>query len=956
MSTKLEIKIVGLVFAGLIIASLILGFMSTRFIRTDVHSIVDSYSDLSLNFIMDAVKETMVSGNPEITKKLINKKTKTGQITHLDELIIINSKGQEAFSGKRITNKKDLVIIKDIRKQKSRKKVKTEDNIIYYTPIFNTERCVKCHEGPGSLLGVMKASVSIKAVREKVLFRTKIILLTLLLATILFGLILWMIFRYVIITPIRKIEASAEKVSDGDLSFEADINSVDEIGRLNSNLMKAFMSIRKIIERVREVSFRVAGVTKEIENGSKEIIEGTHVEHESVNNVLKSVEEFNSSITTVNMVVEDFSVAAIDGVTASNEMLANTKQINENTIELSEAVDSTSSSIEEISANIKDVAQRAEELSTSAEEAVSAIGEINLSIREIKSSTQESSKLAEKTVSDASMFGMAAVQKTADGMEKIKVEVLKTADFIEKLDKRSKDIGKIIDVIDDITDQASLLSFNAAILAAQSGEHGKGFSVVADEIKGLAERTSFSTQEIASLIQSVQSEVNYASTAISDGIATVEDGSKLTAEAKKAFEKIMDNLNDSTKMTQSVEQATSEQSESINFVSNTMERVRNMIVHIAKATSEYSDGITQIVLASEKITTVTQTVKNSTVAQLKRGKELAGVLDSFSKKALDISTELKKAKFSSDEILKSMGDISAFPERNRNKLFNVNRNIRDLMSDAEVLIAELKHFKSDKDKKKNSTMSMGVIPLESPAEMYKRFLPLSNYLSEKLNKQVELKVEVDYDNTINNIGEGITDLCYMTPSTYIKAKQKYGVEVLLKALRHGKPYQRIVIISRKGGKIRNVSDIKGNSFAFGDLLSTSSYIIPRIMLHEEGINLEDLSFHDFLGHHDDVAKAVLKGDFDAGGIMESAAEEFKDKGLKLLKYSMNVPEFNICVKKEMPEELKSAIKQTLLDLTDEDNEGKMILQSISPAYTGFVEAQHDDYKEIMEAMKKLKIL
>jgi phosphonate transport system substrate-binding protein len=387
-----------------------------------------------------------------------------------------------------------------------------------------------------------------------------------------------------------------------------------------------------------------------------------------------------------------------------------------------------------------------------------------------------------------------------------------------------------------------------------------------------------------------------------------------------------------------------------------MESFRDMISRISKATSEHSHGIAQIVLASEKISDATQTVRNSTGSQLSRGKVLAGILDNFSDKAQEISNTLKDAKESSDKILKSIMNISSFPEANRKRAFSVNRNVGSLMSDSEILMSEIKVFKISDERDDSSILKFGIIPLETPSEMYKRFLPLNNYLSRKFEKKVMLKIEVNYENTLKDIGEGVTDFCYMTPSTYIKAREKYGVEVLLKALRHGKPFQHIAIIARKGGDIHTIADIKGKSFAFGDILSTSSYIIPRAMLFDEGIDLDDLSYYDFLGHHDNVARAVLKGEFDAGGVMESAADKFTDEGLEILKFSMNVPEFNICVNKDIPSHLKTAIKQALLDLTETNPDDKAILQSISPGYTGFTEAQFDDYKGIREMMEKLHVL
>jgi methyl-accepting chemotaxis protein len=953
MTNKLEVKIVGLVFVALLIASAVIGLFSTMFIKTDINTIVDMYSRISQEFIVDAFMETMVSGNADSTRRLLAKHSKTDNVSSVK---ILDPEGREALSPTNNKATEDLPIIKEIRQSRAERTIKSGNHIIYYTPLLNTNRCVGCHADSGNILGVMKVSVSIKTARQQMSRRISLVVWSLFAATILFGLVLWYLFRMTIIVPIKKIEDATIKMSGGDLSFKAKINTTDEIGRLSNNLKKALTDIGEIIKRVRGVSMSVVGISKEIEMGSTEIVEGSHVETKAMKDVINSVEEFEKSITTIAMTVEDFSVSAIDGVTASNDMLVNTEYINGITIELSEAVDSTSSSIEEISANIKDVAQRSEELSSSSEEAISAITQIKSSINEIETSTKESSKLAEKAASDASRFGIAAVQKTSDAMEKIKLEVFKAADLIEKLEKRSKDIGKILDVIDDITDQTSLLSFNAAILAAQSGEHGKGFAVVADEIKALAKKTSFSTQEISLLIHSVQSETSTASIAMSAGMKSVEEGSMLTDDAKNAFEKIVDSLKDSTEKIHAVERATSEQSKSISFVSDTMERFRDMISRISKATSEHSDGIAQIVLASEKISAATQTVRKSTGSQLQRGKELAGFFDNFSEKAQDISTTLKGAKENSDIILKSITNISSFPEDNRKRAFTVNRNVGSLMSDAEILMTELKVFKITEERDDTSSIKFGVIPLESPSEMYKRFLPLNNYLSRKLDKRVMLKIEANYDNTLKDIGMGNTDICYMTPSTYIKAKHKYGVEVILKALKNGKPFQRIAIIARKGGDIQNMSDIEGKSFAFGDILSTSSYILPRAMLDNVGIDLDSLSYYDFLGHHDDVARAVLKGEFNAGGVMESTAEKFKADGLNIIEYSMNVPEFNICVNKNIPSDLKSAIKQAILELTETNPDDKAILQSISPGYTGFIEAQYEDYKGIKEMMEKLGVL
>lgn len=794
-----------------------------------------------------------------------------------------------------------------------------------------------------------------KEAKERVMDRIKVVTIALLFGVILFGTALWLIFKKIVMNPIKEIEGATSGLSRGDLSFHIDIRSKDEMGLLSERLRKGIKGIGNIIQRAGAVSKRVVRVTGEVEKESNKVVEGTQLEADATKNILVSVEELNKSVGEITENIEGLSASA-EQVTASiDEMATNTEQITQNTLELSSAVDSTSSSIEQMSVSVQQIAERTKELTTSAEETLSSVEEINSSVKEIELNTKESARLSEKVTSDASSFGMEAIERTAEGMERIKTTVQRTAEFIEKLGGRSEEIGKILNVIDEVTDQTTLLALNAAILAAQAGEHGKGFSVVADEIKGLAERTSFSTQEIASLIQTVQSEVKGAVTAMSEGLKTVEEGSRLSSEAKNALEKIIESSKRSTEMAFSIEDATSEQTRGIKFVTDAIEKVKDMIGQIAEATSEQTKGVSLIMSASEKIRDITKQVKVATIEQSKSSKQIYNAVEDVTARIHDISNALREQKSGSKNILNSLEKIKDLPEENRKRSFNMNSALRDLFKDAELLMTELGRFKVEVEREKAEAIKFGIIPLESPAEMYRSFTLLSDYLSQKLNKRVELNVAVDFAETVKNIGERITDIGYMTPSTYIEAKDKYNVEIIANALKKGKPYHHSVIIAKEGGKINRIEDIKGCSFAFGDMHSTSSYIVPRTMLFEAGIDLKDLSFYDHLGHHDDVAKAVLNGEFDAGSVMESTAEKFRTQGLKFIKYSFEIPEFNICVNKKIPEEEKLLIKQSLLELDYNVAEHREILHSINPNYTGFAEALDSDYDGIRRIMEKFRL-
>jgi phosphonate transport system substrate-binding protein len=128
------------------------------------------------------------------------------------------------------------------------------------------------------------------------------------------------------------------------------------------------------------------------------------------------------------------------------------------------------------------------------------------------------------------------------------------------------------------------------------------------------------------------------------------------------------------------------------------------------------------------------------------------------------------------------------------------------------------------------------------------------------------------------------------------------------------------------------------------------------MLLSAGVDVSDLSYHNYLGHHDDVAKAVLAGDFDAGGIMESTAYAFEDKGLKLLKISDDIPEFNICVSGDLDPRISDELRDVLVSIDDTTPEGSTILKSINNSYTGFLGASDEDYHGVRAMMTKIGLV
>ena len=891
---------------------------------------------------------TMLENRPDLTKKIIDSLRGTAGIAGLH---IINSEGREAFKKdapateaeamKKIISTKEPIVIEDVKKY------------TFYKPLENTPSCKGCHSQKGDILGAVKVSLSI----EKEYERAKKSVITVILLTIAgalgFSLVLWLMLRKMVISPIKTMEKAALKLAEGDLSFDVDIKSKDEIALLSSSIKESVSSVGRILQRIKDISERVTRVVETVGKDSKKVLDGTQLETEAIADISSSVEELNAAISEITESTEGLAASAEETAASMNEIATSIGHVKNNTHDLSVAVDATSSSIAELSATIKEVANNADNLSIATDETLSAMEEMRSSVKEVEASAKESAKLSQKVMTDASTFGMGSIEKTIEGMKNIKSSVEKTNDFVKKLGVRSEEIGKILNVIDDITDQTTLLALNAAILAAQAGEHGKGFSVVAEEIKDLAERTAFSTQEIGSLIQSVQQEVKGTVQAMGEGLKSVDEGLKLSREASDALKKILDSSKKSSEMAFSIDRSTGEQAKAIRLVSEAMERIKNMTGMIAKATSEQAKGTTLIMGATEKMRDISHQVKGATDEQAETSKHISGAIEVFSDKSRQISKAIAEQKIGSDQMWKSIEKIKDIPKRNRDLAFNVNNSLRGLQKEAELLDTEIGRFRVSEEK---GILKFGVIPLESPAEMFMRFTPLAEYLSKKLGRRVDLKLAMDFEETVDAIGQNVTQLCFMTPSTYVEANRKFGVDVIVKALRDGKPYQHSVIITSAEKGINSVGELKGMSFAFGDFYSTSSHIVPRAILLEAGVDLKDLSYYDYLGHHDDVAKAVLKGEFDAGGIMEDTAYKFKDQGLKFLKISEDIPEFNVCVNKSLSKEEVSMLRSALTALSDTSAEGGLVLKSIAKAYTGFTEAKDEDYNSVKAMMLKLGML
>jgi phosphonate transport system substrate-binding protein len=251
----------------------------------------------------------------------------------------------------------------------------------------------------------------------------------------------------------------------------------------------------------------------------------------------------------------------------------------------------------------------------------------------------------------------------------------------------------------------------------------------------------------------------------------------------------------------------------------------------------------------------------------------------------------------------------------------------------------------------------GFCPKYNPRIMYQFYQPFVDFLSETTPYQFEIKLFRIYQDTIDQLGRGEILIASCGPVAYVKAREKYDVKPIVRAIsKDGKPYYRGIIIVRQDSPIQNLSELRGRSFAFGQAWSTAGHILPEYYLTKANIRLKDLKEYSFLRHHDSVANAVLKGQFDAGAVKDIIAYKYQKDGLRFIFMTDPIPTVPIVVRVNAPQEMVKSVKTALLNLNPKDpNHQKKMAQWDEEFKYGFTEVSDSDYDPIRRILGTIPI-
>jgi methyl-accepting chemotaxis protein len=393
------------------------------------------------------------------------------------------------------------------------------------------------------------------------------------------------------------------KLSDGDVS--AVITAKDNQDEISPALQKMLTTVRGLVAEMEMLSvsavngkLSVRGTAEKFEGGYRGIVQGVNATLDALS---RPVEDSARALS--RMAEGDLTVRVKGEYHGDHRKIVESINTVAGSLEramrdVSEAVAATASASSQISSSTEEMAAGAQEQTSQAGEVASAVEEMTKTILENSRNAGVAAETA-KAARENAERGMGVVAETVEGMKRIAEVVHLSAGTVRELGKSSDQIGEIISVIDDIADQTNLLALNAAIEAARAGEQGRGFAVVADEVRKLAERTTKATKEIAGMIKKIQTDTAGAVSGMEEGTGEVEKGKRLADRAGASLQEIVGVSQKVTDMVTQIAAASEQQS-------SASEQISKNVEGISKVTGETAQGTLQIARAAEDLNRLTE--------------------------------------------------------------------------------------------------------------------------------------------------------------------------------------------------------------------------------------------------------------------------------------------------------------------------------------------------------------
>jgi methyl-accepting chemotaxis protein len=412
--------------------------------------------------------------------------------------------------------------------------------------------------------------------------------------------------------PLHQLIDVAHRIGDtGDLDQSIDVRRSDEVGILAENFNKMIVHLKEM-----------ASVSAAIAEGQLSV----SVQPRSQQDTMAVA--FARMTQGLRELVRQVRDSASQVANGAGQMATASDESAKVSVQAASAIDEVTSTMHEMSINVQSVVKNTQIQSSSVAETSASIDEMVTSIQRVADTARLLVEMSYRSREEAKT-GMSTMDKATEGLNRTSQSIQSSAEIIDALGRRADDIGKIIEVIDDLAEQTNLLALNAAIEAARAGEHGLGFAVVAEEVRKLAEKSTQSTKEISDLIEGIQKEAREAVENMDKSTTMVQEGLLLNKDLSVALDKISDVVSEVYKFSQEIGAATTEQSSGSAQIAKATNRLTEITHEINSSVEEQASGAQAVVRAMERMREMVQQSTSSSTdlaATAEQMSKLSGAL------------------------------------------------------------------------------------------------------------------------------------------------------------------------------------------------------------------------------------------------------------------------------------------------------------------------------------------
>ena len=492
--------------------------------------------------------------------------------------------------------------------------------------------------------------------------------------------------------PLRELRGLAREMAEGNFDVAPRVFADDEVGELADSFGETRSNLRGLLGRVGGSGSTITDGVRVITGGTESLLLRSKDQTELTENSSMALENVRGGIRSVLHAADTVTDLTQDASSRALELQASAEEVARSMDYLFQSVEKTSSSTTEMNASMNEMSGRTEVLAGIGDEVLSFVSQMESTASELLSSSQSTADIAQQVREDARAGGM-AVGRTVEGINATHDLTMSTAKTIDELQRSVGEISQILTVIEDVANRTNLLSLNAAIIAAQAGEQGAGFTVVADEIRELAERTRGSTKEISTIIKAVQTGSRQAVQKMHVGVAKVTDNVKLAEEAAASLSKIVESATRSFDMATRINRALSEQSQASRRLHEVTSRMSDHISEINRATREQARGTQLMAQESERVRDIAAQVKNATEEQSTAGRGITSALEKIAEDARAMRDLLERQLEETDRIAEASRVMLDIAQKNDEIAREFNSTVQSLVRSGQEFETEVTRFR-----------------------------------------------------------------------------------------------------------------------------------------------------------------------------------------------------------------------------------------------------------------------